>query len=142
GLAQSIQNQVEIEDAHVYLGLLLLRLNQTDAAALHIREANSIVGLKKYDRAGLRLMLLEALLSDKRGDRQAAIKTLLDLQEHASAAPSLLWEAESTLAHIYSDAGRQKDADQWFRRSVETFQHQRSSLTSVDSTLPFLENGA
>jgi CHAT domain-containing protein len=46
------------------------------------------------------------------------------------------------LAHIYSDADRQKDADQWFRRSIETFQHQRSSLTSVDSSLPFLENGA
>jgi CHAT domain-containing protein len=142
GLAQSIQNQVEIEDAHVYLGFLLLRLNQTDAAAVHIREANSIVGLKKYDRAGLRLMLLEALLFDKRGDKPAAIKTLLDLQQHAAAAPSVQWLAESTLAHIYSDAGQQKDADQWFRRSIETFQHQRSSLTSVDSTIPFLENGA
>jgi CHAT domain-containing protein/tetratricopeptide (TPR) repeat protein len=141
-LAQSIQNQEEILDTHVYLAFLLLRLNHPDAAEVHIREANRIVGTRRYDRTGLRLMLLEALLSDKRGDRQAAIKTLLDLQEHASAAPSLLWEAESTLAHIYSDAGRQKDADQWFRRSIETFQHQRSSLTSVDSTLPFLENGA
>ena len=140
-LAQSIQNQEGILDAHVYLAFLLLRLNNPDAAEVHIREANSIVGTRRYDRTGLRLMLLEALLSDKRGDRQTAIKTLLDLQEHASAAPSLLWEAESTLAHIYSDADRQKDADQWFRRSIETFQHQRSSLTSVDSTLPFLENG-
>jgi CHAT domain-containing protein len=142
GLAQSIQNRGEIEDAHVYLGLLLLRLNQLDAAEVHIREANRIVGTIRYDRTGLRLMLLEALLSDKRGDREAAIRTLLDLQEHAAAAPSVLWEAENTLAHIYSDAGRQKDADQWFRRSIETFQLQRSSLTSVDSTLPFLENGA
>ena len=141
-LALSIQNQEEIEDAHVYLGLLLLRSNKPDAAETHIRAANGIVGTTKYDRTGLRLMLLEALLSDKRGDRQTAIKTLLDLQEHASAAPSLLWEAESTLAHIYSDVGRQKEADHWFRRSIETFQHQRSSLTSVDSTLPFLENGA
>jgi CHAT domain-containing protein/Flp pilus assembly protein TadD len=141
-LAQSIQNQGEIEDAHVYLGLLLLRSNKPDAAETHIRAANGIVGTMKYDRTGLRLMLLEALLSDKRGNRQAAIKTLLDLQEHASAAPSLLWEAESTLAHIYSDAGRQKDADQWFRRSIETFRRQRSSLKNVESTLPFLENAS
>jgi CHAT domain-containing protein/Flp pilus assembly protein TadD len=142
GLAQSIQNQVEIEDAHVYLGFLLLRLNQPDAAAVHIRDAHNIVGLRKYDRAGLRLMLLEALLSDKRGDKQTAIKTLLDLQEHPAAAPSMQWEAESALAHLCVETGRQKDADQWFRRSIETFQHQRSSLTSVDSALPFLENGA
>ena len=141
GLAQSTQYQEMIEDSHVYLGFLLLRLNQLDAATVHIRNANSIIGLRKYDRAGLRLMLLEALLLDKRGDKQAAIKTLLDLQEHAAGVPFLRWEAENTLAHIYSDAGRQKDADQWFRRSIETFQHQRSSLTSVDSALPFLENG-
>ena len=142
GLAQSIQHQEMIEDEHVYLGFLLLRLNHPDAAEAHIREAHRIVGLRKYDRAGLRLLLLEALLFDQRGDQQTAIKTLLDLHEHAADIPSMLWEAESTLAHIYSDAGRQKDADQWFRRSIETFQHQRSSLTSVDSTLPFLENGA
>ena len=141
GLAQSTQHQEMIEDSHVYLGFLLLRLNQPDMAAVHIRDANNIMGLKKYDRAGLRLMLLEALLSDKRGDKQAAIKTLLDLHEHAADVPSMRWEAESTLAHIYSDAGQQKDAGQWFRRSIETFQHQRSSLTSVDSALPFLENG-
>ena len=50
-------------------------------------------------------MLLEALLFDKRGDQQTAIKTLLDLHEHAADIPSMRWEAESTLAHIYSDAG-------------------------------------
>jgi CHAT domain-containing protein len=140
GLARSIQNQGEIEDAHVYLGFLLLRLNQPDAAAAHIREATSIVGLRKYDRTGLRLMLLEALLFDKRGDKQAAIELLLSLQEHAAAAPSVLWEAESTLAHLYMKAGRPEDAGRWFQRSIETFRRQRSSLKNVESTLPFLEN--
>jgi CHAT domain-containing protein len=139
-LAQSIQNQGEIEDAHVYLGFLLLRLNHPEAAAVHIREANSIVGTRRYDRTGLRLMLLESLLFDKRGDTQTAIKMLLDLQEHASAAPSLLWEAENTLAHIYMVAGETQNAGQWFRRSIETFRRQRSSLKNVESTLPFLEN--
>ena len=140
GLAQSIQHQEMVEDAHVYLGSLLLRLNQPDAAAAHIREANSIVGLKKYDRAGLRLMLLEALLFDKRGDKQTAIKTLLDLHEHAANVPSMRWEAESTLAHLYMEDGRPDDAGRWFQRSIETFRRQRSSLKNVESTLPFLEN--
>ena len=139
-LAQSIQNQGEVEDAHVYLGFLLLRLNQPDAAAAHIREATSIVGLREYDRTGLRLKLLEALLFDKRGDKQAAIKLLLSLQEHAAAAPSVQWETESTLAHLYLETGRPEDAARWFRRSIETFRRQRSSLKNVESTLPFLEN--
>jgi CHAT domain-containing protein len=139
-LARSIQNHEEIVDAHVYLGLLLLRLNQPDAAGAHIREANSIVGTRRYDRAGLRLMLLEALVSNKRGDRQIAIKTLLDLHEHASDVPSMRWEAESTLAHLYMEAGQPEDAGKWFQRSIETFRRQRSSLKNVESTLPFLEN--
>jgi CHAT domain-containing protein len=141
-LAQSIQNQEEILDAHVYLGLLLLRLNHPDAAEAHIREINSIVGTRRYDRTGLRLMLLESLLFDKRGDKQTAIKTLLDLHEHAADVPSMRWEAESTLAHIYLDAGRRENAGQWFQRSIETFRRQRSSLKNVESTLPFLENAS
>jgi CHAT domain-containing protein/predicted negative regulator of RcsB-dependent stress response len=139
-LAQSIQNQGEILDDHVYLAFLLLRSNKPDAAETHIRAATGIVGTTKYDRTGLRLMLLEALLSDKRGDRQAAIKTLLSMEEHAGSAPSLQWEAESTLAHLYMGTGRLEDANRWFQRSIETFRRQRSSLKNVESTLPFLEN--
>jgi CHAT domain-containing protein/Flp pilus assembly protein TadD len=139
-LAQSIQNQEEILDAHVYLGFLLLRLNHPDAAEVHIRETNSIVGTRRYDRTGLRLMLLEALLFDKREDKQTAIKTLLDLHEHAANVPSMRWEAESTLAHVYMEAGQSEDAGRWFQRSIETFRRQRSSLKNVESTLPFLEN--
>src|SRR5438270_3150919 len=139
-LAQSIQNQGEIEDTHVYLGFLLLRLNNPDAAEVHIREANRIVGARRYDRTGLRLILLEALLRDKRGEKQTAIKMLLNLQEHAAAAPSVQWETESTLAHLYLETGKPEDAGRWFQRSIETFRRQRSSLKNVESTLPFLEN--
>jgi CHAT domain-containing protein/Flp pilus assembly protein TadD len=139
-LAQSITNREEILDAHAALGFLLLRLNHPDAVEAHIQETYSIVGTRRYDRAGLRLMLLEALLSDKRGDKQTAIKTLLDLHEHAASAPSLQWETESTLAHLYMETGRPEDADRWFQRSIETFRRQRSSLKNVESTLPFLEN--
>jgi CHAT domain-containing protein/Flp pilus assembly protein TadD len=140
GLAQSIQNQEEILDTHVYLAFLLLRLNNPDAAEAHIREANRIVGTRRYDRTGLRLMLLEALLCDKRGDKQTAIKMLLNLQEHAANVPSMRWEAESALAHVYMEAGQSEDAGRWFQRSIETFRRQRSSLKNVESTLPFLEN--
>jgi CHAT domain-containing protein/predicted negative regulator of RcsB-dependent stress response len=139
-LAQSIQNQEEILDAHVYLGLLLLRLNHLDAAEGHIRETTSIVGTRRYDRTGLRLMLLEALLLDKKGDKGIAIERLLDLHEHAADVPSMRWEAENTLAHIYREANQPADARRWFQQSIDTFRRQRSSLKNVESTLPFLEN--
>jgi len=66
---------------------------------------------------------------------------LLDLEERASTVPSLQWEAESNLARIYSATGRPADADHWFRHSIDTLQRQRSSLSSVESALPFLANG-
>jgi CHAT domain-containing protein/Flp pilus assembly protein TadD len=141
-LAQSIQNQELILDARVDLGFLLLRLGNPNAAEIYVREAERSARLIKNNRAALEPMLLNALLLDARGDKQGASKKLRDLEERAGEVPSLKWEAESNLARIYSETGQPADADQWFQRSINTFQHQRSSLTSVESTLPFLENGS
>ena len=140
-LAQSIQNQEEMLNTHFDIGFLLLRLNKPDMAAVHVREANAIAAQRKSERDKLEPDLLNAMLLAKRGDAQGAIDTLLDMENHARDVPSLHWEAENTLAHLYSEAGNSKDAGLWFQRSIETFRQQRSSLTSVDSTLPFLENG-
>lgn len=141
-LAQSIQNQQLIVDAHVDLGFLLLRLGNADAAEIHVREANRIAASMRNDRSALEPTLLSALLLDVRGDKEGTTKQLLGLEAHAAGVPSLQWEAESNLARIYSETGRPTDADAWFRRSIGTFQHQRSSLASIESTLPFLENGS
>ena len=140
-LAQSIQNQEEILDAQVDLGFLFLRLNRLDAAEVRVREANRIAEASENERAKLEPALLNALLLKKRGDRQAAIKTLLQVEKNSGDVPSLRWETENTLAGIYIEDGKTADAGQWFQRSIDTFRQQRSSLTSVDSTLPFLENG-
>jgi CHAT domain-containing protein/tetratricopeptide (TPR) repeat protein len=140
-LAQSIQDQKQILNAHVNLGFLLLGLNKLDAAEIHVREAKSIVALRKSGGAELEPALLNALLLDKRGDKQGSITALLELDRDAAEVLSWRWEAENTLARIYLEDGRSKDAGAWFQRSIETFKQQRSSLTSVDSTLPFLENG-
>src|SRR5260370_22761700 len=141
-LAQSIPNQEEILDANVNLGFLLLRSGDLDAAESHAREAIRVAALRPNDTERLEPQLLEALLLNARGDKQVAIKMLLDLEEHSARVPSLRWEAESTLAHIYSEDGRTADAVRWFQRAIETFRRQRSSLKSGDSTLPFLENAS
>jgi tetratricopeptide (TPR) repeat protein len=141
GLAQTIQNQELILDPHVDLGFLLLRQGRPTAAAIHVNEANRVAALMRNDRAALEPMLLDALLQNAKGDKRGAPKRQLDLEEHSVNVPSLQWEAESNLARIYSESGRPIDADAWFRRSIDTFQRQRSSLTSVESTLPFLANG-
>jgi CHAT domain-containing protein/Flp pilus assembly protein TadD len=140
-LAQSIQDQNEILVLHVDLGFLLLQLGDSNAAEVHIHEATRLAALRKNNRAELNPMLLEALLLDAKKDKQGAIKILLALDKRGAELPSLQWEAESDLARIYSEVGQRADADHWFRRSIDTFQRSRSSLTSVESTLPFLANG-
>ena len=142
GLAQSIQDQNETLVLHVDLGNLLLVMNNPDAAEVQVREATRLAALRNNNRAQLGPMLLQALLQDERGDRAGAIKTLLDLDKRGAELPSVEWDAENNLARIYSKIGRQGDSDQWFRRSIDTFQRSRASLSSVDSTLPFLANGA
>jgi CHAT domain-containing protein/tetratricopeptide (TPR) repeat protein len=140
-LAQSMQDQKQVLNLHEDLGDLLLGLRNPNGAEAHIREAMRLAALQKNDRDELEPMLLDALLLDARGDQMGATKSLLDFDARAPSVPALQWEAESNLARLYSDAGRQEDADHWFRRSIDTFQRRRSSLTSVDSALPFLANG-
>jgi CHAT domain-containing protein/Flp pilus assembly protein TadD len=141
-LAESIQDQKEILDAHVDLGLILLRLHNPTAAEAHIHEASRLAALRKNNRDKLVPLGLEALLLEAKGDRQGATKMLLDLDGRSVGVPSVQWETESDLARIYAETGRPTDADRWFRHSIDTFQRQRSSLTSVESTLPFLANGS
>jgi CHAT domain-containing protein/Flp pilus assembly protein TadD len=140
-LARFIQNEQLILDAHVNLGFLLLRLGNSNAAEIHIREADRIATAMKSNRETFEPALLGALLLDAKGDKEEAAKQLLGLEARFVEVPSLQWEAESDLARIYSGVGKQADADRWFQRSIDTFQQQRSSLTNVESTLPFLANG-
>ncbi|HEX3968190.1 MAG TPA: CHAT domain-containing protein [Edaphobacter sp.] len=140
-LAQSIEDQNEILILHVDLGYLLLQLGNPAAAETHIREATRMAAVRN-NRAQLDPMLLQALLLDARGDKEGAARTLVELDKRGAELPSVQWDAESNLARIYSETGRQAEADRWFRRSIDTFQHSRASLSSVDSTLPFLANGA
>ncbi len=140
-LAQATQNQNQILILEVDLGYLLLRLNNPDAASSHIHEATRLAALRKNNSAELHPMLLEALLLDMRGDKVHAAEMLLKLDKRAAELPTVQWDAESNLARIYADAGRRANADHWFQQSLNTFQRSRASLSSVDSTLPFLANG-
>ncbi len=140
-LVQATGNQNQILILEIDLGYLQLELNNPDAAAIHIHEATRLAALRKNNRAELHPMLLEARLLYARGNKSEAIRTFLDLDKRAAELPSVQWDAESNLARIYAETGRQVDADHWFRQSIDTFQRSRASLTSVDSTLPFLAKG-
>jgi CHAT domain-containing protein len=141
-IVQSTQNQTAILDLNVDLSFVQLALNNLAAAEAHIHEAARLAAAREDKRAQLYPMLLEALLLDQRGDKEGATRTLLDLDKRAADSPPVQWQAEGNLARIYSEGAHRTEADHWFRRSIETFQRRRSSLTNIESALPFMANGS
>lgn len=127
--------------AHVALSYLLLP-SHTELAAIHIREARRLAETDANSNEMLEAVLVESLLYIQQGHPREAESGLLKLVQHSSAAPSFRWEAENTLAGIYDKTGRGQEAEEWYRRAIATFHGQRLTLKSVESELPFLENGS
>lgn len=140
-LAQSIHNPEEISDALVALASLSLQMNNLDDALQRSREAQQIARQRGNDSDTLRPALIEALVFEKQGRTSEAKDQLVSLQERSSSKLSVRWEAENALAQLSASAGDRASADTWFRRAIETFRSQRSSVGKIESRLPFVENG-
>ncbi len=140
-LAQTMQNQRAILDLNVDLSFVELALNKPNEAEAYIHEAARLAALRKNNKDNLYPLLLEALLLNARGNKAGATVALLDLDKRSAESPPVQWAAENNLAGIYAETGQHTQADHWFRQSLNTFQRSRASLSSVDSTLPFLANG-
>jgi CHAT domain-containing protein/Tfp pilus assembly protein PilF len=141
-LAREIQSPDDILDTETDLAFLLLQRGDFSAAkekcAIAIRLANSI-GDKS---AVLDPMFLQALLMQRSGDWKNAEVSLKEVQSRSADFPSLRWEVEDELAKLYAAGGDLIQADQWFQRSIATFEVQRSSLRETDSRLPFFTNAS
>ncbi len=141
-LAQSIQNAEYTGDALVALASLSLQAGDLPDALNRSREAQRIAEQRGNISDTLRPSLIEALVLEKQGKTSAAKNQLLSLELKSSAKPSLHWEIENALAKLSADAGDNKFANIWFRRAIEMFHDQRSSVSDINSRLPFVENGA
>ena len=140
-LAQSIRNSEETSDALVALSSLSLQMGNLDDALQRSREAQQIARQRGNDSDTLRPALIEALVLEKQGKTSAAKNQLVSLQQRSSSKLSIRWEVENALAQLSASSGDRTSADTWFRRAIETFRSQRSSVTNIESRLPFVENG-
>ncbi len=140
-LAKKLGNFEEIVDAEVALGYLALETGDVAAAQAQAREAKEIAALHLEASQTIWPSLLEARVYAKLNDTRRAEDELLELHQRIAAKPSAQWEVEHALAQVSASAGDRRGADAWFRRAIESFDRQRSSFRSVDSRLPFQENG-
>ncbi len=141
-LAQSLKNSEEIGDALLALAYLSLESGDLADALNKSREVEHIAVEEGDPEDALEPTLIEASVLARQGQTAAAQGKLLALEQKSAGVQSIRWEIENALAGLYASAGDSAAADTWFRRAIVTFRTQRSSLQSVESRLPFFENGS
>ena len=143
-LAHSIQNNEETSDALLALGSLSLQGGDLAGALSRAREAERVAEQSGNHGAALQPLLLETQVRERQGDLAGARTQLLGLlqgQAGSEPRPFVRWQIESTLAKLSEEAGDRASAGMWFQRAIETYHQQRSSLSQIESRLPFIENG-
>ena len=139
-LAQAIHSEREAISVEMDLaGLLLERGDYAQAtqiceSALPAARANHNVS------AELSLLLFKGVLADKRGDEKEAQADFRTIDEHPEALPLHRLHAEDGLAGLFDESGQVRLAEIWYRKAVDTFEKQRSTIRSEESRLPFFAN--
>ncbi len=140
-LARSIANGEEVAEALVSLGQLSLKVGDAGAALEYARQAQAEAQVGSDESGTFQPVLLQARALKDLGRTDEARAQLLGLLGRVFRRPSVLWEVQEQLAEIEVAAGNDGVADLWFERAIETFDRQRSTFRTVESKLPFLENG-
>ncbi len=139
--AHSLKALDKIVDIETNLAALSLQQGRDALAQQHLGVAATTFRPSMEKSAGLRIRLLQALLDACKDGNGAAAPLLVDLHAEAGNDAALRWEIESALAHVYADRHEVLKAEQWYRRSIDTFDTQRSSVTDETLKLSFFANG-
>jgi len=139
--AYSLKRPGDIVDIETSLGFLSLRQGRDVLARRHSEAAAKSLQPSMDESIRLPIALLQALL-EARHSSVAATATLLRLHADAGDDPALRWEIENALAHAYADGQDAGQAERWYRRSIDTFEAQRSAVNNEALKLSFFGNGA
>ncbi len=146
--AYALNLREHIVDIETDLAFLSLREGHDALAQQHIDAANESLQPSMDESARRRIRLLQALLQAHRDSDAAAATMLVSLHAEVDAGatptadPALRWDIENALAHIYADRRDARRAERWYRRSLDTFENQRASVTDDELKLSFFANGA
>ena len=141
-LAQSVQSLDDILDTNTDLAFLLLESGELKLAKEKCDAALRIAA-KMGDKSDLdEPMFVQALLAVKAGNRKTADDLLTKLELASADFPSLRWKVQDELAKLYAEDGELVRADEGFRKSINTFEEQRSTLENEESKLPFFTNAS
>jgi len=132
----------EVGEALTALAWIALERGDTSGALDRAREAERLATSKGNTTVGQQASLVEALTLARQAKTSSALQLLLALERTATVKQSIRWQIENALAGLSAQTGDPRAADLWFRRAIDTFQRQRSTIGNLDSRLPFIENGS
>ena len=66
---------------------------------------------------------------------------LLHADRVSAGTPSLQWEIENALGDFYTQRQQTRQAETWYRKSIDVFETQRSTVQDEELKLPFFANG-
>ena len=138
--AQSVNDKELIAATHMELGFLFFQRGQFDLA-----ERQSLKALQAARAGGSQSVVVDALflqgLLAARGESgPAATGLLMQVYRDPVTMPSRREEVENAIAKYYARIHNTRAAETWFRKSVDTFEEQRSSLKHDEMKLPFFAN--
>jgi CHAT domain-containing protein len=140
-LARSLKNPSKISQVDQALASLFLHSPNFEGAEKYINEAQY---LARQEGSAFDIQLgglLEAQLLAERGDFPKSEALLSDVEQQSQQFPTIRLDAQHSLAQVCAKQGNQKQAENWFHRSIATYHSQRSELRTDDRRLPFSQNG-
>lgn len=136
--SKNLTQQAQIETA---LALLYLQLNQLTEAKSHADASFNLSQQIGNNPSALDASLAVALIAARTPNDPQAEHLLSRVLHDGMDVPSVRWQSQDALAMLYATQHRPVQAEQWYRKSILTFETQRSSVQDAEQRLPFLANG-
>ena len=139
--ALAIDNREEIVIFESELADLLFHEGKFDSAKAHSDNAIRIAR-SSGDQAGeLEPLVLQARLAAMQENGQDAERKLMQVYGKSAEHPSVRAEIENALANLYAGKKQNRQAELWYRKSILTFEDQRTAIKQEELRLPFFANG-
>jgi CHAT domain-containing protein len=127
----------DLPDFVANLATARLEAGDLSGARVSNSEASTRARTSNDDKIALRALLLDARIDAASGQLDSAVEKAQRVLDSKETSLSQRWEAEARIAQFYAAANRDADADEHFRRAIETAAEARKEVKTDDHRLPF-----
>ena len=139
-LALSLPFADDIVNIEANLALLLLEQGRLDEAKTYGDEAIRASGSSKDEKVVAYAMFVQGLVATRKSRGEEGESLLLRAWKLTTDTETRM-EIENALANLCSSGHRLRQAEEWYRRSIATFEHNRSAVKNWALRLPAFAYG-